>query len=207
VLTSIIVFLLLGADARSDLPQVWLGASMEAADGCAKVVALVPNGPAARAGLERGDCVRRVGASATTGPRDMLAALRALGTATEVELVMATGSKVVTLERRPPDAERQLCQAMAAVRTRVIVQRPDGAETELVLPPKATLQELRSATAMTAQRSVLALRPDCEHLSAPISVIENAEPGTRLTEGTRVRFLDDSPSSQAGAKKKRAPAK
>ncbi|HEY0880272.1 MAG TPA: PDZ domain-containing protein [Archangium sp.] len=190
MLTSILLFGLLGADARRDLPQVWLGASMEAAEGCAKIVALVPNGPAARAGLERGDCVRRVGASATTGPHDMLEALRELGTATEVELVTATGSKVVALERRPPDAERQLCQAMAAVRTRVIVQRPDGSETELVLPPKATLQELRSATAMTARFTVLALRPDCEHLLEPISVIKNAEPTLQLTEGTRVRFLD-----------------
>src|SRR3954470_1168952 len=81
-----------------DAPHAYLGIQMgQATKGGASVGAVVPNGPAAKAGLRKGDRIVEIAGTAVTEPDDVSAAVNARRPNDEVQVVVERGGERRTL--------------------------------------------------------------------------------------------------------------
>jgi S1-C subfamily serine protease len=98
------------ADGRPEAPpHPWLGMNTEPIGTTLVVTRVAPDGPAAAAGIERGDVVERVGARAVDDLADLYRKVWALGPAgVTVPLSLRRGHSSVDVEVHSIDRQRSL---------------------------------------------------------------------------------------------------
>jgi hypothetical protein len=110
-----------------EVQQSFLGIGLGQGDGCVTALLVLPDGPAAQAGLREGECVARVGAETVSRIEEMQAAAAASRPGVATTLTLADG-KTLTVVPVPRSnvVERRFCRYRAKVRPRVYVTLLEG---------------------------------------------------------------------------------
>ncbi len=161
----------------------WLGIYLDPSRDEPRVLEVIPDSPAAKAGLRTGDVIASLDGTATTTRDEFITAIRAHDKGEHVRLQVERDGKtvqvVVTLGERPPEGGTPPASATEELRPGA----PSAPRTEGAPPGTSSLQP-------RAQEPAVAAKPGRGYLGAAIG---EGEDGVEIE-----RVLDGSPAAAAG---------
>jgi hypothetical protein len=179
--------------ATPDARQGFLGVALEQGDGCVRAVLVLPNGPAAQAGLGEGDCITRVGAVRVSRIEEVQAAVAASGPEVRTTLSLMDGRTLAVVPvQRSNDMESRLCRYRAEVLPRVHVTLLEGDGGNATLDGDFSIGDLRKRFRANGHARVI-FGKSCSDGPSEFRMELQPSEDTRVPDDALVQFGYDAP--------------
>jgi hypothetical protein len=177
----------------------WLGVEYEEAVGCVRVTLVFSEGPAARAGVQEGDCLAKLGTRATRDAPSFVRAMSALEVARPVLVVFSDKrTALITPEFTSKEKETAFCRYAEARRTLIFVASKNAGvtrSTRIVTDKPLTIEQIRVRVGEPERPVRVVVGRPCGLYDAPIVM---DRPGELFAVPSRsvVAFLESTISSE-----------
>jgi len=187
------LFLLVLLAVTPDARQSFLAISLDQGEDCVRALLVLPDGPAAKAGLREGECVTHVGAKRVSRIEEMQDAVAASrpGEATTLSLVDGRTLTVVPVARTAV-LEHEMCRYRAKGRPRLSVTLLEGEGGGDTLDGHYSIGDLRKRFGAKGHAQII-LGSSCSDGSIEPRVESQPSEDARVPDGATVRFGYDAP--------------